>query len=317
MAPDGRFVVTWQSVNQDGNNNWGIMGRRFDAAGDPQGAEFVLNSYIVGPQERPSVAVSAGGGFVAAWEGPDPTPSVGVWGRRFSSDGTPVGQDFRINEMTTNQQRRVRLGAAADGRFVAVWDSNNQDGNNNLGIFARRFDATGNPISGEFQVHTFTTDSQTYPAVSMASDGSFVVVWMSYIQDGAGFGVFGQRYDNSGTRQGGEFQVNTVAGFDQGRPGVALADDGSFVVAWHSYFADGASNSVRAQRYDTQGNPTGGEFAVNTYVTGFQRIPFISGTPNGSFVVVWESGGQDGSLGTAMGRHFPVGDLIFADGFDS
>jgi hypothetical protein len=317
MGADGGFVVSWSSVNQDGNNNVGIIGRLFDSAGGAQGPEFVMNSIIVGPQERPSVAMAAGGSFVGVWEGPDPTPSVGVWGRRFSSAGIAIGLDFRINEVTTNHQRRVRVAAAADGRFVAVWDSVNQDGNNNLGIFARRFDASGNPIAGEFQVNTFTTDSQTYPAVSMASDGSFVVVWMSYFQDGDHFGVFGQRYDNTGTKRGAEFQANTVVGFAQGRPGVALADDGSFVVAWHSYFADGYSNSIRAQRYDAQGNPTGGEFGVNTYTSGFQGIPFISGTPNGSFVVVWESRGQDGGLGTAMGRHFPVGDLIFADGFES
>ena len=45
----------------------------------------------------------------------------------------------------------------------------------------------------EFQVNTYTTNSQTYSA-SIARDaaGDFVVVWASYYQDGSSYGLFGQ-----------------------------------------------------------------------------------------------------------------------------
>jgi hypothetical protein len=41
--------------------------------------------------------------------------------------------------------------------------------------------------------------------------------------------------------------------------------------------------------------PWGDEIHVNTYTTGTQRFRAISAVPGGSFVVIWESAGQDGS----------------------
>jgi hypothetical protein len=43
-------------------------------------------------------------------------------------------------------------------------------------------------------VNTYTTDRQIVPAVSADAPGHFVVVWMSHDQDGAGYGIYGQRY---------------------------------------------------------------------------------------------------------------------------
>jgi len=53
---------------------------------------------------------------------------------------------------------------------------------------------TGCAIS-EFQVNTYTLNSQNKPAVTMADDGRFVVAWESCGQDGDGRGVYAQRYD--------------------------------------------------------------------------------------------------------------------------
>ena len=63
---------------------------------------------------------------------------------------------------------------------------------------SRIFDDQGAPASADFQVNTTTADTQTYSAVASDSDGDFVVVWSSFLQDGAGFGVFGQRFSRDG-----------------------------------------------------------------------------------------------------------------------
>src|SRR5690349_6099926 len=67
------------------------------------------------------------------------------------------------------------------------------------------------PLGPQFQVNTYTSNSQSVPAVAADSAGNFVVTWRSPGQDGSSYGVFGQRYDSAGTPQGGEFQVNTYA----------------------------------------------------------------------------------------------------------
>ena len=50
--------------------------------------------------------------------------------------------------------------------------------------------------------------------------------------------------------------------------------------------------------------PLGPEFQVNTYTPGFQRYPSIGSAGEGSFVVVWESDGQDGSLTGIFGQRY-------------
>ena len=59
----------------------------------------------------------------------------------------------------------------------------------------------------------------------------------------------------------------------------------------------------------------GGEFRVNTFTTGSQSAPSSAARRDGSWMVAWESEGEDGSGMTAMARHYdrfgrPHGDDI-------
>jgi hypothetical protein len=141
----------------------------------------------------------------------------------------PVGAEFQVNTYTTNAQRGPAVAADAAGDFVVAWRSDGQDGSS-FGVFARRYDSAGVAQAGEFQVNTYTTNSQRFAAVAADPDGDFAVIWESNTQDGSGTGVFGRRYDSAGTAQGGEFQVNTFTIGNQTNPAVAADAAGAFVV---------------------------------------------------------------------------------------
>jgi hypothetical protein len=54
-----------------------------------------------------------------------------------------------------------------------------------------------------------------------------------------------------------------------------------------------------------QGDPVGPEFRVNMFTTGIQRYPSVAtGATGGNFVVVWASGGQDGSGFGIFGQRY-------------
>ncbi|MEP7038708.1 MAG: hypothetical protein ABI891_10210, partial [Acidobacteriota bacterium] len=55
----------------------------------------------------------------------------------------------------------------------------------------------GTPLSGEFQLNTYTSGDQSLPFAAMDASGNIDVVWSSR-QDGYGWGVFGKRYDANG-----------------------------------------------------------------------------------------------------------------------
>ena len=113
-----------------------------------------------------------------------------------------------------------------------------------------------------------------------------------------------------------EFQVNTWTTNTQWFPSIASLPKDGFVVVWTSGcgpdlgFAcsaspeDGSELGVYGQRFDSNGNKVGSQFQVNTWTTGWQWYPSITSLPNGGFVVVWHSDGQDGDGYGVFGRIF-------------
>ena len=147
----------------------------------------------------------------------------------------------------------------------------------------------------ETLVNTYTSNYQTSPSVAVDADGDFVVAWQSNAQDGDGYGIYAQLYNELGVAVGSEFRVNTTTASNQSAPSVAVDADGDFVVAWVSSGQDGSGFGVYAQRYNASGAAVGSEFRVNTYTASTQSAPSVAVDADGDFVVAWQSSGQDGS----------------------
>lgn len=253
-TPSGDFVIVWgdgggPSGGLDGSVG-GVFGRRYDASGEAQGNEFIVNSYTTGQQTYPAVTSDAKGNFIVVWQSNGQDGSgYGIFGQRYDALGTPLGSEFQVNTYTTGAQRRLSVASDAKGNFVVVWQSSGQDGSG-YGIFGRRYDALGTPVGGEFQVNSsYTTGDQTGPRVAFDANGNSVVVWESYGQDGSASGVFGQGYDVAGVRRNSEFQVNSFTTSFQLYPSLALDADGRFVVSWTSHLQDGNSMGVFGRRF--------------------------------------------------------------------
>jgi len=216
-------------------------------------------------------------------------PRIGWSSEHRHGSPRPFGPEFRINISTTGNQGAPSV-AYHPGGFVAVWESDGQDGSGK-GIFGR---AAG---GAEFPVNTFVTGDQRDPDVASSGSGAFVVVWTSP-QDGSGDGVFAQRFSSSGAPVGAEFQVNTFTAGTQYQPAVAADVSGNFVVVWTSVGQEGAGAEVYGQRFNSSGVRLGSEFRVNTFTTGDQHLPDIGSDSAGNFLVVW----QDGASPPAPGR---------------
>jgi hypothetical protein len=136
MDADGDFVVAWTSYGQDGDNA-GVYARQYQSDGTPLGDEFQVNTHTTGRQRNPNVAMDADGDFVVAWTsyGQD-GDSDGVYAQRYRSNGTPLGDEFRLNAYTTGNQKQPNVAMDADGDFVVAWTSYGQDGDVG-GVYAR------------------------------------------------------------------------------------------------------------------------------------------------------------------------------------
>ena len=261
------------------------------AGAQVNGPEFSVNTYTTGAQYAARVAADGAGRFVVAWGGSGAGDASGIFARRYRSSGAPIGDEFLVNSAVGSSEGYPAVDAAADAGFVVAWEATG-DGYG-YGIFARRFDANGAPIGGDFQVNNSTVGNQQYADVAMASDGSFVVVWNDIGYD-FNYTIRAREYDSSGSPVGLDFQVNTFGTAFNYHPKVTTVAGGGFVVVWdgEGLFDDAG---IFGRRYDAAGSPIGGEFRVNGNLLNWDAYPSIAAEASGAFVVSWQ--GADGATG--------------------
>jgi hypothetical protein len=229
-----------------------------------------------------AVAMRDDGSFIVVWRSPYPT---GIFGRRFDAMGVRQALEFRIDSATTVAAWSPALAMHSDGSFVVAWESRSYDPSPTHDIVARRFDADGSPKAAEFRVNSYTNGQQTFPAIAMDGAGAFVVIWSSENQDGEQSGVFGQRFEGSGTAEASEFQVNASTSESEFATAVAIDHDGDFVVTWSSRDAT-ASKGAFARRFDAAGLPQAAEFEIDPSIPG-THSPLVAMHPDGGFLLTW------------------------------
>ena len=97
----------------------------------------------------------------------------------------PVGAEFQVNTYTTGTQNDSNVAGSLGCDFVVAWRSDGSSGSDSdaRSVQAQRVTPSGLLIGNEFQVNSYTTQSQRTPNVGIAANGDFVVVWSS---DGLG-----------------------------------------------------------------------------------------------------------------------------------
>ena len=325
--PAGDFVVVWSSYGQDGDG-YGVFLQRFGSDGSAVGPEFQVNTYTTGSQVSPAIASDGAGNFVVVWVSDDfgygsaqDGSYAGVFGQRFASNGTPLGNEFQVNAYTPGRQFAPAIAEDSTGNFVVTWQSGDTyygsgpDGSAG-GVFVRRFDSAGDALTGDEQVNTHTAGSQQFPRVATTSDGGFVVVWSGPGASEAD-AVSARRFDAGGTAATGEFQVSTGTVDYYASPVVAADGAGRFVVAWVGFTDNTEYEHVIARRFGLDGSANGAlgiEFRVDQQPAAFPTVPAISADAAGDFVVAWRSYGTYdtirartfGSNGAATSGEFQV-----------
>ncbi|NVJ98539.1 MAG: hypothetical protein HWE25_10330 [Alphaproteobacteria bacterium] len=188
------------------------------------------------------------------------------------------GGETVVNTTTHLSQNDPAITELAGGGYIVVWESNHtvtSEGESTS--WAQLYSADGEKVGSEFQV------AGSDDVISV-EDGGFVVVW----QDG---GVFAQKYDALGDKDGGKI---TVSGTNAHPSASALAG-GGFVVTWNGY----------ARIYDADAKETTDAFLLNTYSSyGTTWEVQTVGLDNGGFLAVFSSNARTGAGYDIIGRFF-------------
>lgn len=192
-----------------------------------------------------------------------------------------LGPDFAVSS-SVYADAAVQVVRDADGDFVVTWHDARGD-TGGVDTYARRFDASGEPLGDEFKVNTSSERFEFLPRIAISAAGAFVVVWSGITDDNVFQGNRGQRYDAAGQPAGGQFQINTSPPVTTpntiGSPSVAMAADGRFVVVWSE------NDYAYARLYDTVGQAVGNPLLVCDICGGQPQA--VAMAADGAFVVAW------------------------------
>ena len=292
--------------------------------------DFLVNTRTEDLQEHPSIDMDSQGNFIITWESQYQEPDnslMGIFAKRFDSNGNELeppenvligeGNEFLVNTYTSHNQGFPIVKIANNGDFIVAWHSVDQDGDG-FGIYLQRFNSDGEPLGDETQVNSITAGSQYHPDIGIASNGNFVVTWVSREQGGGIGTIYAQMFDSNGDKIGDQFQVNTETTNQKGISLIATGSDGRFVIVWPSRISDlqnpNVDRDIFAQVFDSNGNKIGTEFIVNTRRQGDQANPDVVFDSNNNFIVTWFElnkifAQKFDSDGTKIGDEIEVSDL--------
>jgi len=267
------------------------------------GGEFQVNNYTNETQSIPSVTGLNNNSFVVAWTSGDQGVSRDVYGQIFHQNGSKIGNTFQLNTYSTNDQTQPYVTDLNNGNFVAAWTSDYQDGDRG-GVYGQIFADNSSKIGNEFQINSFTTNTQSGPSIANLDNGNFVTVWSSNSQDGSGYGVYGQLFSSNASKIGNEFRVNTFISGWQWIPSIASLSNSHFVVTWAGAGPSGGDD-IHGQLFANNGTKIGSEFQINPNNPSIQSHNGESAARiNDGFVEIWHSQDQDGSGAGVYGQLF-------------
>jgi len=251
-------------------------------------AEFSVNERTSQNQWYTDVAMNDEGSFAAVWTsyGQDGS-SGGIYARRFEPNGVAASAEFRVNSMTTGNQTEATVAMNSQGRFVVVWHGPADACDSEEDVFGRIFDANGTAEVNEFKVNFRTDGRQMYPAVAIADDGHFVVMYESVDYPAPGdVSIFGQLFDATAVPLGNEFAVNEDT-MTARYPAVAMRADGSFRVVWCK---DTTTNSIWKRDFSADGTAAYSSVRVNDGLN-FSSLtrPDLAFDEAGNCVIVWDA----------------------------
>jgi hypothetical protein len=245
--------------------------------------------------------------------------TASVWA---SLEPVPIGNDFQVNSFVAGDQSAPVVARDSSGDFVAIWQSQGQDGSA-AGIYGQRFNANGSPAGLEFLVGTTTLGEQDTPAVAISDSGLFVVVWESTDDDEGG--VFARFFDSQGLPLTSEIVVNSSSVLDLSDPAIAINEAGTVLIVWQSseLSLDTDGWGIAGRVFDDDGSALTPEFLVNSATVGDQIRPAAAALDEtNEFVVVWEGLDADNrgiflqrfsQSGMPLGAEVPVNTITAGD----
>ena len=259
----------------------------------PQGGEFSILGAVKGDQVLPSLSLAPSAGILVWQDNVVDKHGAGVGGALLNTSfgASPI---FCVNKTKTGDQIKPKVQLLANGRIISVWESSAAGTPDIYARLARNSKDTNDYGSNfytiDLRLNSYITEQQTDPEVAPLPDGSAVVVWQSFGQDGSLWGIYARRVLATGKMPEKEFLVNQYTSYNQRAPAVATLANGNYVIVWISEQERYANSSdVYARIFSPAGVPQTDEIPINARANYPNQCdsPAVAPLNDGGFTVVW------------------------------
>ncbi|GAA0603417.1 hypothetical protein GCM10009416_46320 [Craurococcus roseus] len=287
--PNGGFAIVWQESAEASrfpqHDTYDIFARRYAADGTPLGDGFRVHDAVSDGELFQGATALADGGLLVTWMIFDPSGSGRYlhYARRFTADGAPDGEEFRVHPVRPDDDWTGWAGWAAVAAGVP------------------------SQVEGDTGVTEFTVDVTLNTAFSSAQNVAWRVEGSGgHAADAADFegGVLpsgtlsfaaGETRKTVTVRVASDALVEADEGFtvrlSDASAGLFLATSGAGAT-----IADNDPPVVRGDLPpDRTPVPTGSEFRVNATTADYQSGPSVAAFADGGFVTAWTGRTADGT----------------------
>jgi hypothetical protein len=290
--PNGNIAVVWESEGQDGHRK-GVFGQIFASDGSPVGAEFGVNQNTFQNQRTPSVLATKTNQLLVVWVSESPVDGSGsnfgvcVWGRYFSADGTPVGDEVQLTE-TSLLAANPAMSENENGDIVLVFSGLHNPALEMADLSGTAPNWSINAVSlndlsrAPFASTVISDESGNDQAVPLivSSGDRFLSLWTGFGGAGSGSDVYGGVLDSDLKNVGSPAILNTSVKSLQYMPSASVDVDGNITAVWSSYVGGSASFDLIGQRFGKIGSEPTEELPVPV-------TPFVFGLGFNEISVSW------------------------------
>lgn len=284
VLADGGAVFVWQGGPLGQQDIWA---RFLSPAGTFTTGDLRVNTHVPSQQMDPALTRLADGSLVVVWSSQEQDGHLqGIFGQRLSPTGEKLGPEFRVNQFVAYNQRTPAVTTLEDGRFVVAWVSEQQRFENSVDVYARFYDASGEPAGGEFRLNA-TANLCATPDVAPGWGGGFVAVWSERALANLTnmWDVVVGKFDGTGQSAAAQPRLNGYEPHNQFSPRLAALGSTRLVV-WTSLWQDGSRDGVYGRLLGEHG-AVGDEFLIPTTTVSQQLHPAVAADGAGRFLVAW------------------------------
>ena len=282
----GGAIIAWT----DGRNgNADIYVSRIDPSGNPLwGANGVALCTAPGDQFSPCIVSDGAGGAIVAWEDARPSPGIeDIYAARINASGNPLWTANGVLVSDAIEPQRIpRITTDGAGGAIIAWSDYRTL--LQFDIFARRIDASGNPLwaSGGVAICVAPGDKDV-PTIVADGAGGAILAWADPRGGFFADDIYAQRVNASGSVQwlANGVALCTASGRQLNPTAVSDGAAGA-IVTW----SDSRSGNfdVYARRIDGSGSPLWAANGVALCTaSGDQNTPSIVYDGVGGAIVAW------------------------------